>query len=167
MFGYDYICKIKLGTKVKSFVLTALLSGLLSGAYAQVDSANMEAPKKSMTYAKISGKWNLIPASENDTAGGHFPEIQFDVKDAKFSGNTGCNRMSGTYFIADSNTIHFNEKMITTRMFCPGYNESAFLQNLLRVDGFKFRKGMLIFTVGTIEISRWYRKTAPKKPAKA
>ena len=154
-------------TKLKSFTLTALLFGLLSNVYAQVDSANMEAPKKSMTYTKISGKWSLIPASESDTAGGHFPEIQFDVKEAKFSGNTGCNRMSGTYFIADSGTIHFNEKMITTRMFCAGYNESAFLQNLLRVDGFKFRKGMLIFTVGTIEISRWYRKTVPKKPVKA
>jgi heat shock protein HslJ len=155
-------------TKLKSFALTLLLFGLISTAGAQVDSANIEAPKKSMTFAKISGKWSLIPASESDTAGGRFPEIQFDTKDAKFSGNTGCNRMSGTYFISDSVTIHFSEKMVTTRMFCAGYNESAFLQNLLRVDGFKFRKGMLILTVGTIEISRWYRKSsAPKKAVKA
>ena len=118
-----------------------------------------------MPFVKISGKWTLIPASETDTAGGHFPEIQFDVKEAKFYGNTGCNRMSGTYFISDSATIHFSEKMITTRMFCAGYNESAFLQNLLRVDGFKFRKGMLILTVGTIEISRWNRKSTPPKKA--
>jgi heat shock protein HslJ len=89
--------------------------------------------------------------------------MQFDTKEAKFSGNTGCNRMSGTYFIADSTTIHFSEKMITTRMFCAGYNESAFLQNLLRVDGFKFRKGMLIFTVGNIEVSRWIKKASPPK----
>jgi heat shock protein HslJ len=150
-------------TKLKSFILTALLFGLVSTAWTQVDSANVEAPKKSMPFAKIGGRWNLIPASELDTAGGQFPEMQFDVKDAKFSGNTGCNRMSGTYFIADSVTIHFSEKMITTRMFCAGYNESAFLQNLLRVDGFKFRKGMLIFMVGNIEVSRWIRKPSPPK----
>jgi heat shock protein HslJ len=154
-----------MGTKLKSFILTALLFGSFSATIAQVDSANVEPPKKSMPYAKISGKWSLIPATETDTAGGHFPEIQFDVKDAKFFGNTGCNRMSGTYFIADSVTIHFNEKMITTRMFCAGYNESAFLQNLLRVDGFKFRKGMLILLVGNIEVSRWIRKASPPKKA--
>ena len=163
MIQYDFRAQINRQTKLKSFILTALLFGLISTAWAQVDSANVEAPKKSMPFSRIGGKWSLIPASELDTAGGHFPEMQFDVKEAKFSGNTGCNRMSGTYFISDSVTIHFNEKMITTRMFCAGYNESAFLQNLLRVDGFKFRKGMLIFTVGNIEVSRWLRKASPPK----
>lgn len=154
-------------TKLKSFLLTILLFGLLSGLKAQVDSNSVNEPRKSLIFGKLNGKWGFIPASESDTAGGHFPEIQFNAKESKFTGNTGCNRMSGTYFIADSTTIHFSEKMITTRMFCAGYNESAFLQNLLRVDGFKFRKGMLILTIGTVEISRWNRKTtATKKPVK-
>jgi heat shock protein HslJ len=163
MIQYDYRSLLNMRTKLKSFILTASLFGLISTVCAQVDSANAEPPKKSMPFARIGAKWSLIPASESDTAGGHFPELQFDVKDAKFSGNTGCNRMSGTYFIADSVTIHFSEKMITTRMFCAGYNESAFLQNLLRVDGFKFRKGMLILMVGNIEVSRWNRKASPPK----
>jgi heat shock protein HslJ len=163
MIQYDYRSQLNMRTKLKSFIVTALLFGLISTTWAQVDSANVEAPKKSMPFAKIGGKWSLIPASELDTAGRHFPEVLFDVKEAKFSGNTGCNRMSGTYFISDSVTIHFSEKMITTRMFCAGYNESAFLQNLLRVDGFKFRKGMLIFMVGNIEVSRWLRKASPPK----
>lgn len=155
-------------TKLKSFILTALLFGMLSSISAQVDSTQVVAPKKSPTITKLNGKWTLIPASESDTAGGHFPEIQFDVKESKFNGNTGCNRMSGTFLITDSASIHFSEKMITTRMFCAGYNESAFLQNLLRVDGFKFRKGMLVLTIGSVEIFRWNRKSsAPKKPAKA
>jgi hypothetical protein len=58
--------------------------------------------------------------------------------------------------------------MITTRMFCAGYNESAFLQNLLRVDYYKVKKGVLILSVGGIEVSRWNRKTTPpKKTGKA
>jgi heat shock protein HslJ len=167
MIGYNYRNKLNMGTKLKSFILTALLFGLLSGLYAQVDSSSEVVVKKSLVINKLSGKWSLIPASESDTAGGHFPEIQFDVKESKFSGNTGCNRMSGTYFIEDSASIHFSDKMITTRIYCAGYNESAFLQNLLRVDGYKFRKGLLILTIGNVEIFRWFRKTAaPKKSTK-
>jgi hypothetical protein len=45
-------------------------------------------------------------------------------------------------------------------MFCPGYNESAFLKNLLRVDGYKLKKGILILTANGIEISHWSRKMA-------
>jgi heat shock protein HslJ len=151
-----------MGTKLKSFLLTASLFALLSGVYAQEDSVKMEAPKKPAVITKLIGKWFLIPALESDTATGRLPEIQFDAKDTKFSGNTGCNRMSGTYLATDS-TLHFSEKMITTRMFCAGYNESAFLQNLLRVDAYKFRKGMLIFTVGNVEVFRWKKKTSPPK----
>jgi len=140
---------------------------MLSGLEAQ-DSTVVDQPKKSTPNPKMSGKWVLIPALDSDTAAGHIPEIQIDVKESKFSGNTGCNRMSGTFFASDSATIQFSDKMITTRMFCTGYNESAFLQNLLRVDNYKFRKGMLVFSVGNVEVFRWKRKaSAPKKTVKA
>lgn len=166
MAGYDYRFILNMSTKLKSFLLTGLIFTMLSGAHAQ-DSTIVDQPKKSTPNPKMSGKWQLIPASDSDTAGGHIAEIQIDVKESKFSGNTGCNRMSGTFFAEDSASIHFSEKMITTRMFCSGYNESAFLQNLLRVNNYKFRKGMLIFSVGDIEVLRWKRKpTPPKKPVK-
>ena len=154
-------------TKLKSFLLTGVLFAMLSGLYAQ-DSTVVEQPKKSTPNPKMSGKWVLIPALDSDTVAGHIPEIQIDTKESKFSGNTGCNRMSGTFFASDSASIQFSDKMITTRMFCAGYDESAFLQNLLRVDNYKFRKGMLVFSVGTVEVLRWKRKpAAAKKPAKA
>jgi len=152
-------------TKLKSFLITGVLFALLSGLHAQ-DSTVVEQPKKSTPNPKMSGKWVLIPALDSDTASGHIPEIQIDVKESKFSGSTGCNRMSGSFFASDSASIQFSDKMITTRMYCAGYDESAFLQNLLRVDNYKFRKGMLVFSVGTIEVLRWKRKpAAPKKPA--
>lgn len=156
-----------MSTKLKSFLLTGLLFSLLSAVQAQ-DSAVAEQPKISTPNPKMAGKWQLIPALDSDTATGHIPEIQIDAKESKFSGNTGCNRMSGTFFASDTASIQFSDKMITTRMFCAGYNESAFLQNLLRVNNYKFRKGMLIFSVGDVEVFRWKRKTtAPKKSAKA
>lgn len=156
-----------MGTKLKSFLLTGLLFAMLSGLHAQ-DSTVVEQPKKSTPNPKMSGKWVLIPALDSDTAAGHIPEIQIDVKESRFSGSTGCNRMSGSFFASDSASIQFSDKMITTRMFCAGYDESAFLQNLLRVDNYKFRKGLLVFSVGTVEVLRWKRKpAAAKKPVKA
>jgi heat shock protein HslJ len=148
-------------TKLKSFILTAVLFASVSCLRAQVDSSRIM-PKKLSPVSKLSGKWYLIPALDSDTATGHIPEIQFDVKESRFTGNTGCNRMSGSFFATDS-TMHFSEKMVTTRMVCAGFNESAFLQNLIRVDSYKFRKGMLIFTVGNVEVFRWSRKNLPLK----
>jgi heat shock protein HslJ len=149
-------------TKLKSFLLTGLLFTSLSTLHAQ-DSAVAEQPKVSTPNPKMGGKWQLIPAMDSDTANGHMAEIQIDTKESKFSGNTGCNKMSGTFFASDSASIQFSDKMITTRMFCSGYNESAFLQNLLRVNNYKFRKGMLIFSVGDIEVLRWKRTAAASK----
>lgn len=150
-------------TKLKSFLLTGVLFAMLSILHAQ-DSTVAEAPvKKTFVNSKMNGTWTLIPAMDSDTANGHVPEIKFDVKESKFSGSTGCNRMTGTFLAIDSAGIQFSDKMITTRMFCAGYNESAFLQNLLRVDNYKFRKGLLVLSVGEIEVLRWKRKAAPAK----
>jgi heat shock protein HslJ len=149
-------------TKLKSFILTAVLFTLVYSAQAQSDSAQAPAPKKVVIIPKLIGRWYLIPALDSDTASGHLPEIVFDVKGAKFTGSTGCNRMAGTYTATDS-TIQFSDKMITTRMFCSGYNESAFLQNLLRVDNYKFRNSMLVFMIGDVEVSRWTHKNPKQK----
>ncbi len=157
---------LNMRTKLKSFILTALLFALVSTVSAQADSTQTPAPKKTTANIKLNGKWWLIPASDSDTATGRIPDISFDVKASKFSGNTGCNRMSGTYVATDS-VLQFSDKMITTRMYCAGYNESPFLQNLLRVESYKFRKGMLVLLVGEIEVSRWTRKNPQaKKTAK-
>lgn len=159
-------------TKVKSFILTTLLIALATGAFAQqaqTDSvkAPVAAPKKTGGINALKGKWYLLPALDSDTAIGRIPEISLDIANGKFSGNTGCNRMTGTFLATDS-TLSFSDKMVTTRMYCAGYNESAFLQNLLRVDSYKFKKGWLVFTVEGIEVFRWTRKPAvPKKTGKA
>jgi heat shock protein HslJ len=148
---------LNMRTKLKSFILTALLFALISGVHAQTDSSQIVVPKKTVVNIKLNGKWYLVPAADSDTAGGHLPDIQFDIKTSKFSGNTGCNRMAGTFLATDS-ILQFSDKMITTRMFCAGYNESPFLQNLLRVESYKFKKGLLVLLVGEIEVSRWTRK---------
>ncbi len=144
-------------TKLKSFILSALLFGSLSVVQAQVNTDSVSASKKLTGRKDLDGRWFLVPVLESDTSTGRIPEIQFDLGNSGFSGNTGCNRMSGSFLATDS-SLHFSDKMMMTKMFCSGYNETAFVRNLLRTDGYKFSKKMLILTVQGVEVSRWNRK---------
>ena len=72
------------------------------------------------------------------------PFIKFDG-DSRISGNTGCNNYSGAYSnLTDEGTISFS-KIITTKMYCEGVPENAFLQVLDKVDSVKKNNEELIF----------------------
>ena len=146
-------------TKVKSFILIALGFALLVSLQASAQQKGNALPGK----AGLQGKWYLEPVLASDTAAGRVPVIIFDLAHGHFSGNTGCNSMRGSFRVSDS-TITFDERVITTKMMCVGYNEDAFLKNLIRSDGYKIQNGKLILTVEGGEISRWTRQVAkPKK----
>jgi heat shock protein HslJ len=157
MIGYDYGYKSNMITKLKSFILTTLLFASLFVISAQVKQTSDFVSKKSLSISELDGKWYLQIVPENDSSNNRIPEIQFDIKQNRFSGTTGCNQMSGSFLASDS-TLHISDKMITTRMFCPGYNEMVFLQNLLKVDGYYFKNGWLILTYRNTVISQWSRK---------
>jgi heat shock protein HslJ len=163
MARYDYGYKMNMAAKLISFILPALFITSFSQAQVSVDSAGAIPTG----YKSLNGIWYLQPVLESDTSSGQIPEINFDVKTGRFAGNTGCNRMSGS-FLATDTSLHFGNNMITTRMACIGYNESAFIKNLLRIDSYKIENGVLILTVNNEEVSRWARKKpVPKKTGKA
>ena len=125
------------------------------------------APKRSVILdsTALDGSWYLQPVLPSDTAAGNRATIEFNVKKAHFAGNTGCNNMNGKYYfsIVDS-SLSFSDKIVTTKMACPGFNERAFLKNLLLTTHFKIRDGLLIFLAeDNTELSRWERK--PTNPA--
>ncbi|MBN8853094.1 MAG: hypothetical protein BGO55_13835 [Sphingobacteriales bacterium 50-39] len=132
------------------------------------DSAAMAAiPKRPVILDStvLDGSWYLQPVLPSDTATGKRATIEFNVKKAHFSGNTGCNSMNGKYYfsIVDS-SLSFGDKLVTTKMACVGYNEKAFLKNLLLTTHFKMRNGVLILLAeDNTELSRWERK--PTNPA--
>jgi heat shock protein HslJ len=152
--------KILMHTKVKSFILIAVLIAAFPSLQAQT---NPGSPSAGKTKATIQGKWYLQAVLSSDTATGRIPEISFDISGGHFTGNTGCNTMRGDFRISDS-TLTIGEQVITTKKMCVGYNEAAFLKNLIRVNGFKIQNGMLILTVDGNEVSKWSRKII--KPAK-
>ena len=69
--------------------------------------------------------------------------------------------MSGTFDYTDS-TLSFSERIITTKMNCVGYNERAFIDNLLRTTHYRLQNGMLILLFNQTELSHWTRKVVPK-----
>ena len=117
------------------------------------------APEKDTT--QLGGQWFLQPVLVSDTATGKIPRLVFDLSTKKFTGNTGCNSMSGQFEFTDS-TLQFNQRIITTRMACIGYNEKEFLETLHRTNSYKLQGGTLILLFDQTELSRWTRKVMPK-----
>lgn len=108
----------------------------------------------------LNGAWVLQPQLSSDTAAGRMPRIQFDVNAGRFTGNTGCNSMSGS-FVKKADSLVFDQRIITTRIACTGYNEKAFLDNLLRVNHYEIANGVLLLKENETVLFRWVRKTTP------
>ena len=69
--------------------------------------------------------------------------INFDPNGKKFSGNGGCNQISGNYSL-DKKNIHFTE-VISTKMSCEDIAfENSFLSLLNTVDRYEVRGNDLL-----------------------
>jgi len=106
----------------------------------------------------LSGRWELQPALASDTATGKIPTINFDIVKHRFTGNTGCNDMSGT-FILRADTLLFNEHVVSTKMACAGYNEKAFFDNLIKTNRYQIKEGVLQLMYNATVLSNWVRHT--------
>jgi heat shock protein HslJ len=69
--------------------------------------------------------------------------INFDVAEKRFTGNGGCNQISGNYSL-DKNNIHFSE-VISTKMSCDDIAfENTFLSILNSIDRYEQRGNDLL-----------------------
>jgi len=116
--------------------------------------------------ATLNGQWYLQPVLASDTATGKTPVLNLQLASGQFTGNTGCNTMRGSFKKTDSSLV-FNEQIITTKMFCSGYDEAAFLKSLLRTNRYRFDNDQLVLMFDATELSRWARKPAKLQLRKA
>lgn len=114
----------------------------------------------------LNGQWYLQPMLPSDTATGKTPVLSIELNKNIFSGNTGCNTMRGSLKKTDSSLV-FNENIVTSRMFCSGYDEAAFLRSLLRTNRYRLDNGQLVLMQDATELSRWARKPAQLQIKKA
>lgn len=105
----------------------------------------------------LNGQWFLQPVLSSDTAAGRIPVLHIDVASRTFTGNTGCNAIRGSFQKTDT-SLAFGHNMVTTKMNCAGYDETAFIRSLERANRYKFENGLLILMFDATELSRWTRK---------
>jgi len=108
----------------------------------------------------LGGKWYLQPVLPADTAAGKTPVLHLDLAKSRFSGNTGCNPMHGQFWFSKTDSsLSFSDKLLTTKMACPGYNEPAFLKSLKNTTHYSLQNGVLtLLSDGRTELSHWTRK---------
>jgi len=112
--------------------------------------------KDAVQNETLAGEWHLQPVLASDTASGKIPSLNFDLKTKRVKGNTGCNSFGGTFTVS-AQSLHFNKNMISTKMACPGYNEKAFVDNLLKTNRYLIRDGVLQLMYNTTILSKWTR----------
>jgi heat shock protein HslJ len=61
------------------------------------------------------------------------PSLVINAARAVFTGNTGCNSMSGSFNFSDKD-IQFGRNIVTSKMSCNEYDENNFLSLLKRAD---------------------------------
>lgn len=105
----------------------------------------------------LEGAWQLQPVLPSDTATGKIPTLVFDLNSKKFQGNTGCNNMSGSFYLVND-SLSFNEQILMTKMACAGYNEEGFIQSLTKANKYKIEKGVLQLMQQQTILSKWIRK---------
>jgi heat shock protein HslJ len=97
---------------------------------------------KPVARPPLDSAWELQSQFGSEVHSENIPQLIINSAEKKFSGSTGCNRMSGT-FTFDDRKIKFNEEIITTKMACEGYNENAFINTLLKVNAYNIQDSLL------------------------
>ncbi len=103
-------------------------------------SAKVGITEKTWVLTELNGN----PIS-SDSSSQKIPQIVFGSADNKFSGNTGCNPMAGTYQLKEGNRILLSA-IISTKMACMNSmeTEGLFLKALEQVDNYTLTGDTLI-----------------------
>lgn len=131
---------------------------LLNACQKQVQVQNTpEETQKMETEFELKGKWVLdymSPVNNKDVSQLfqiQKPYLTF-VDPTKVAGNNGCNNIAGTYSI-DGKSIKFDtEKFSSTKMFCEGADETAFLSVLQTINGYSIIKDGKVLILRTSDI---------------
>ena len=115
------------------------------------------APKHAPEAGNISGQWKLLPVLASDTETGKIPILNFDVSGGSFTGNTGCNNFSGK-IILNGDKLSFSEQSVLTQNDCQGYNEDVFMANLIKVNHYEIKDGVLQLMIDGTVLSKWVIK---------
>lgn len=121
--------------------------------------------QKTRTEKSLNGTWelNYITAEEDlfsfeELYPSRKPTLVFNLRENKFSGNTGCNSFNGE-LKTEGNKINFTEPIAMTKMWCEGQGENKFLEILKNVNAYSISEdNTLALLSGDIAILRFSKK---------
>jgi heat shock protein HslJ len=95
---------------------------------------------------EVNGNWQLVifPAGTKtltEIFTMNKPELH--MENGHISGSTGCNRINGTYTL-NGNSIQFGNDLAITKMGCPNYDETVFLDAFNRVNKYRLQNNELM-----------------------
>lgn len=110
---------------------------------------------------KLAGSWDLTLFSGSSKSfaelfGERHPQLQFDSNN-RLSGTTGCNRISGTYQSSNDELL-IGKDLITTKMACPGYDETIFIESLTSINHYRLNGNELQLYNGSALIMSFTKK---------
>lgn len=79
------------------------------------------------------------------------PSVTFNATRLVFTGNTGCNSMSGS-FNFNNKDIQFARNIATSKMSCNEYNENTFLTALQKADNYTMEGNILELKQGSTKL---------------
>lgn len=79
------------------------------------------------------------------------PTVTLNATNLIFTGNTGCNSMSGSFNFNNQN-IQFGRNIVTSKMSCNEYNEGNFLSALKKADSYTLNGNTLELRQGTTKL---------------
>ncbi|NDV59069.1 META domain-containing protein [Bacteroides sp. 519] len=97
--------------------------------------------KEMATISNIDGEWNIIEINGSAVVppvGHEYPFIGFEAVTGKVYGNSGCNRMMGTFDTSAKAGVLDLSHIASTRMFCPDMTLEQNVLNVLKnVKGYR------------------------------
>lgn len=120
------------------------------------------ATAKNSVDKKLTGDWELVlfPNADKSFAelfGDRKPELTFSDTAHIVSGTTGCNRLRATYTTKGGH-LSFDKNIITTKMACPGYDESTFLNALVKVNSYRLQNEQLQLLEDSVLVMAFAKK---------
>ncbi|CAN5196929.1 hypothetical protein BH09BAC2_BH09BAC2_19210 [soil metagenome] len=107
--------------------------------------------------AVLSGSWQVQHLWGVDDASLKPSFIQINFTDKTFTGNSGCNDISGTLNLTTEN-IYFNKNITTGSAPCTGYNEKGFTNLLIRINQFNVENNVLELSQDNIVLISFKKK---------
>ncbi|HUS01913.1 MAG TPA: META domain-containing protein [Chitinophagaceae bacterium] len=140
---------------MKKLILLALLGIFFISCHSSKKSSINTIEEKS-NILSLNGTWQLQMLFASDNNWAKQPGINININEKTFSGNSGCNSISGKFTIAD-NYIGFDKNINSTKMACQGNYEKTFLAALLKINRYTITKDELELGQGEIVLMKLKR----------